>query len=511
MPPVKARHIFPVLLCLHLFCLASCAPPEARPVYFLSDRHGLSFPVVQDWCMKTGCKTLVLLDQHNDVNADSSIIHSYDWAGQLVDRGLVSEVFWVCQYEATGLELLAKRRWLEDNSRNKSEENARRVMEAFHIVDFTGLRKLRLPKPYAVSVDLDLYDAARERPSDGGAESDSVRFIRETCAFLRAERCPLVTVCLSAAYQKSPGSAWNYLEAFIRDSPRTARWLFAGGDFGEREESREDLAAFSLWKNEPELFQRYQCGFYRGAYLWLNAPPAIQELFASKELAAFGGANAADRTSACLLRAMQDKLALEAELAPYAQKEELEQLHRTALAALEAYFSGKPPVPPPEPRFAFDDKRSRGIAVRYRTATEDRGCLALYSGLDFSQGDAEAGAGYASQEAARDPRYRWIVPEELDGLFVNISLFSYWEPMAGYDDFIPGLDSLLLMNPQAESEGARETLLQASIASERGYSKEDFLRRLSVKAGLNTDGYKSPGVTFYKARTVSYTAKAMER
>ncbi len=511
MPPVKARHIFPVLLCLHLFCLASCAPPAARPVYFLSDRHGLSFPVVQDWCMKTGCKTLVLLDQHNDVNADSSIIHSYDWAGQLVDRGLVSEVFWVCQYEATDLELLAKRRWLEDNTRNKSEANARRVMEASHIVDFTGRCQLRLPKPYAVSVDLDLYDAARESPSDGVAESDSVSFIRETCAFLRAERCPLVTVCLSAAYQKSPAPAWNYLEAFMRDSPRTARWLFAGGDFGEREESREDLAAFSRWKNEPELFQRYQCGFYRGAYLWLNAPPAIHELFASKELAASRVTSAADRTTASLLRAMQDKLAAEQLLAPYSSKKGLERLHQTAIKALEAYFSGSPLPPPPESHCAFDDKRSRGIAVRYRTATEDRGCLALYSGLDFSQGDAEAGAGYASQEAARDPRYRWIVPEELDGLFVNISLFSYWEPMEGYDDFIPGLDSLLLMNPQAESEGTRETLLQASIASERGYSKEDFLRRLSVKAGLNTDGYKSPGVTFYKAKTISYTAKAMER
>ena len=206
---------------------------------------------------------------------------------------------------------------------------------------------------------------------------------------------------------------------------------------------------------------------------------------------------------------MKDKLAAEQLLAPYSSKEGLERLHQTAIKALEAYFSESPLPPPPESHCAFGDKRSRGIAVRYRTATEDRGCLALYSGLDFSQGYAEAGAGYASQEAARDPRYRWITPEELDGLFINISLFSYWEPMAGYDDFIPGLDSLILVNPQAESEGAREILLQASIASERGYSKEDFLRRLSVKAGLHTDGYKSPGVTFYKAKTVSYTAKAL--
>lgn len=463
----------------------------------MSDRHALSFDVVKDWCEKAGCKTLVLFDQHNDVSADSSIIHSYDWAGQLVDRGVVSEVYWVCQSTTSDLELMAKRRWLEQNTRNKSEKNAGRVLEAFHIVDFERFLKIPPRKPYAVSVDLDLYDSEAER--------DPVRFIRETCGFLRAERCPLVTVCLSAAYQKSPDTAWNYLETFMQDSPKTARWLFASGDFGEKEESREEQEAFARWKNGIEAFQGHQCGFYRGAYLWLNAPPTIQELFARKKVISY---DTEDKTSAAILTAMQDKSATERLLSPYSSKEGLEQLHQSALSALEAYFSGTPLPPPPESHCAFDDERSRGIAVRYRTATEDRGCLALYSGLDFAQGDAEAGAGYASWEAARDPRYDYIRPEELDGLFINISIFSYWEEMDGWDDFVPGLDSLLLVNPEAESPGQRETLLQASLASERGYTKEAFLRRLSQKAGLGADGYQSPGLRFYKAKTISYTAKA---
>lgn len=493
----------PALLSALLVCACLCLPActqRERPLYFLSDRHALSYDVVQEYCGQTGCTTLVLFDRHNDVSADSSIIHSYDWAGQLVDRGRVSEVYWICRSSADGLELAAKRRWLEKNTENKSEENARRVLEAFHILDFQSLKKLHLKKPYAVSVDLDLYDAEEEE--------DPTAFIRKTCTFLRTARCPLVTVCLSAAYQKSPKTAWQYLETFMQNAPAKANWLFTSGAFGEKEESREDIAAFDRWKDEPGLFQGYRCGFYRGAYLWLNAPPAIQELFARKRVAAYAPD---DGMTATVLQAMQDRRARETALVPYAQKEELEQLHRTALAALEAYFSGKPLPPPPASRCAFDDPRSRGIAVRYRTATEDRGCLALYSGLDFSRGDAEAGAGYASWEAARDPRYDYIRPEELDGLFINISLFSYWEPMADYDDFIPGLDSLLLVNPGAEDPSRRETLLQASLAPERGYTKEDFLRRLSRKAGLNADGYKAPAVKFYKAKTVSYTAKAVER
>ncbi|MBP5158486.1 MAG: AMMECR1 domain-containing protein, partial [Treponema sp.] len=480
---------------------------SGKATYFLSDRHGLSYDVVKDWCEKEGCTTLVLLDQHNDVSADSATIHSYDWAGQLVDRGIVSEVYWVCQSEASSLELAAKRRWLEQNTRNKSEENARRILEAFHIVDFASFRSMKPQppqKPYAVSVDLDLYD--------GEAETEPVRFIRESCEFLKSERCPLVTVCLSAAYQKRPEAAWNYLETFMQEAPGTARWLFASGDFGEKEESREEQEAFARWKNDIAAFQGYQCGFYRGAYLWLNDPPAIQELFARKQVTAY---NPEDKMSATVLMAMQDKRAMEGLLAPYSSKDGLEQLHRAAIAALEKYFSGAPLPPPPETHCAFDDIHSRGIAVRYRTAREDRGCLALYSGLDFTAGDALAAAGnaqlaagYASWEAARDPRYRYIEADELDGLFINISLFSYWEPMADSDNFIPGLDSLLLVNPEAESPGQRETLLQASLASERGYSKEDFLRRLSRKAGLDADGYKEPALRFYKAKTVSYTAQA---
>lgn len=543
-PPVHAKRFLPSLFtlllfltgCLLLCCLSSCRVESGKATYFLSDRHGLSFDVIRNWCGTTGCKTLVLFDRHNDVNADAGTVTSYNWVGQLVDQGCVSEVYWVCQYAASDLELAAKRRWLEQNTQHKSRENAQRVLEAFHIVDFTGFRKLKLQKPYAVSIDLDLYDAALNgRPPEsaqgsspaGGTESDAVRFIRETCGFLQAERCPLVTVALSAAYQKSPEAAWGYLETFMQESPDTVRWLFAGGDFGEPEESREEQEAFARWKNDIATFQGYRCGFYRGAYLWLGAPPAVAELFARRKVTACTGATGADRrtawtagadrATAAVLQAMQDKRAVEQLLAPYSSKEKLEQLHHSAIAALEAYFSGKSLPPPPESRCAFDDTHSRGIAVRYRTVTEDRGCLALYSGLGFTGGDAEAGAGdaeqaagYASWEAARDPRYEYIRPEELDRLFINISLFSYWKPMAGPDDFIPGLDSLLLVNPAADSPGQRETLLQASLASERGYTKEAFLRRLSRKAGLDENGYKNTALRFYKAKTVSYTAKAQD-
>ena len=493
--------LFPFLL-----LIASCAP-AARPVYFLSDRHGLSYEIVRDYCERERCATLVLFDWHNDVGPASAAVHSYDWVGQLVDAGTVSEVCWVCRRSASGLELSDRRSWLERNAAGRPQDAADKMLRSFRIVDFDGLQELRLEKPFVATVDLDLY-GGESALGRGGGDADG--FIRDTCAFLRRTGCPLVTVSLSAAYQQSPGEAWGYLDCFMRNVPARVEWLFASGASGEKEESLEDRAAFARWKEDVARFQTYQRGFYRGAALWLGAPPAIRELFAKKKLMPFGGDAG---VSAVTLRAMARQTALEGQFLSEAGAEScggwLSSLHGAAVDELRASLAGDRICPPPECRCPFTDGRSRGIAVRYRSAGSDRGCLALYSGLDFSAGDAEAAARYASAEAARDPRYRWIVPEELDGLFINISLFGRWEPMASCLDFVPGLDSLLLVNQQAENAAARETLLQASLALERGYTREEFLRRLSVKAGLGADGYKDSSLRFYKAATLSYTAPAI--
>jgi AMMECR1 domain-containing protein len=50
----------------------------------------------------------------------------------------------------------------------------------------------------------------------------------------------------------------------------------------------------------------------------------------------------------------------------------------------------------------------------------------------------------------------------------------------------------------------RTTLLQASLAVERGYDREAFLRVLSRKAGLGEDGWKRGGPTFRRAATIWY-------
>ena len=65
-------------------------------------------------------------------------------------------------------------------------------------------------------------------------------------------------------------------------------------------------------------------------------------------------------------------------------------------------------------------------------------------------------------------------------------------------DFCPGQDSLLLEFAE------NRTLLQGAVAMERNYSREDFLTRLSLKAGLGPYGWKKKDCVLYKAQSLSY-------
>ena len=143
------------------------------------------------------------------------------------------------------------------------------------------------------------------------------------------------------------------------------------------------------------------------------------------------------------------------------------------------------------------DKETYGVAVRFRNSEEDRGCLSLYTGITYE--DISEAVQYCAKEALIDPRYTDIQPEEVSSLITNISVFSDWQEMSSCFDFTPGLHSLLM-----EASDGEKTLLQAAIALEHNYSREEFLARLSNKAGLGFDGWKKEGTRFYKAVTITY-------
>ena len=166
----------------------------------------------------------------------------------------------------------------------------------------------------------------------------------------------------------------------------------------------------------------------------------------------------------------------------------------------------------PDLQCDFSDKKSIGIAVRLFNHMEnyekDRGCIALYYGLNDS--NIESAIKYCTFEACNDTRYYPVQKDEIDDLYVNISVFSKWEKMSSPYDFVPGVDAVLVVNENAENENDYKTLLQPAIALERNYDKDDFLKCLCNKAKITQDAYKTYDLEFYKSKTISYYSKLVE-
>ena len=123
---------------------------------------------------------------------------------------------------------------------------------------------------------------------------------------------------------------------------------------------------------------------------------------------------------------------------------------------------------------------NEGLAVRLIVDGKDRGCLAWYK----NSGDMNLFAAFCAAQALNDPRYEPLRPEEARNTLVELLIFGEWEDMSAPEDFVPGSHNLWL------ADGFDNTILQASLAVQRRYSKKDFLEKICVKAGLEKDAWK---------------------
>lgn len=183
------------------------------------------------------------------------------------------------------------------------------------------------------------------------------------------------------------------------------------------------------------------------------------------------------------------------------------ELHSLAsLARKTAYISTSDELfPYPDSRNLFLSDDDLGVAVRFINNGKDRGCLALYSGLDKKH--LKDAVKYCTAHACNDPRYQKITHEEIPHLKINICIFSKWEKMESPYDFILGEESLIVDNPDSPDQDGMRTLLQTAYGTERNFSKDDFLKALCKKAKLEEDAYKTQSLIFYKSKTLTYYDK----
>ena len=479
----ESRCLFLILiliLCLTFFLSCSKGGRAVQTQIHLHDRHGLSYELVKDYARRQGPVTLVLLDYHHDIGPDYEGVNSANWAGRLIEEGSVKKLIWL-----SGKKLLLPNRnsrmaWLERSLANTYPENAEKIRKALELVDWYDLQKLRLEGPFVISLDFDLFT------KDPGEVPET--FVDELADWIQKQKPELVTLAFSAAYQPEPQKAWTWLKRFTDDWRRGADWFLESGSFGEKLETLDEAAARERWKENPGKYEGSEYSLYAGAYLWQKAPQDFVEAILKKKI---NGANEEALQTISLwkdesLTGLKKKFSVE----------KMRLLADRAQSAMPACFEGKA-FAAPEQNLKRPEA-TYGIAVRFRNAEEDRGCLSLYEGI--AEKDILQAVDFCAQEALVDPRYTEIRPEEVGTLFTNISLFDKWEEMKNPLDFEPGLHSLIL-----EDESGEKTLLQASIALERNYSREDFLARLSNKAGLGFDGWKKNALHFYRARTITYT------
>jgi len=96
----------------------------------------------------------------------------------------------------------------------------------------------------------------------------------------------------------------------------------------------------------------------------------------------------------------------------------------------------------------------------------------------------------AINAAMRDPRFRPVTEQEVGKLDVHISLLSSIEPIESLDEFKIGEHGIILEN------GFYRAVYLPEVAVEQGWTKEETLSQLSLKAGMGADGWKMKNTVF---------------
>lgn len=98
----------------------------------------------------------------------------------------------------------------------------------------------------------------------------------------------------------------------------------------------------------------------------------------------------------------------------------------------------------------------------------------------------------AINSALRDPRFPPVTPEELPALHIEISVMTLLQPVEDPNEIVVGEDGLVI-----EALG-QSGLLLPQVAPEQGWTREQFLEGVCMKAGLPPDAYTWEDAKLYK-------------
>jgi AmmeMemoRadiSam system protein A len=154
-------------------------------------------------------------------------------------------------------------------------------------------------------------------------------------------------------------------------------------------------------------------------------------------------------------------------------------LLKMARAAINTQVAGAPFELPQDP--GLPD--ASGVFVTVKRRGELRGCLGT---LQCSRGLGAEVARCAADAATEDPRFPPVSIEELPEISLEISVLGPLEPIDPADEgaIVIGRHGLVA------DQGPRRGLLLPQVATEWGWTVQQFLRQTCTKAGLPADAWQ---------------------
>ena len=96
----------------------------------------------------------------------------------------------------------------------------------------------------------------------------------------------------------------------------------------------------------------------------------------------------------------------------------------------------------------------------------------------------------AVNACSRDSRFSPVRPDELDSIELEVSVLSQPQPVASWRDIMIGRHGIILKH------GVRKAVFLPQVAPEQGWTLEETLEHLSMKAGLPRQAWQDPRTEF---------------
>ncbi len=141
-----------------------------------------------------------------------------------------------------------------------------------------------------------------------------------------------------------------------------------------------------------------------------------------------------------------------------------------------------------------------GVFVTLRAGGRLRGCIGFPEPV-LPMGEATWQV--AQQAALEDPRFSPVTEAELSGLNVEVSILSPHQELRSIEEFEMGRDGAVL------EVAGRRALFLPGVATETGWSRDEFFDHLAMKAGLPQEAWRLPDARIWKFQTITAEGEAL--